>query len=146
MALSRSAILPALANIVRERWRMAVRQGFEFFNAPLGFKTVDGFEYSAELEERRLSKPDAFEYLHTLTVQSGPERVDVMAVIQSPVPLNAVIQLTNFFDAVDIVLLSVDAGTGEALRDGNGDLIKYNFGNTNWIPADAAQLFVHHPP
>ena len=24
--------------------------------------------------------------------------------------------------------------TGEALRDGNGDLIKYNFGNTNWIP------------
>ena len=25
------------------------------------------------------------------------------------------------------------SGTGEALRDANGDLIKYNFGNTNWI-------------
>ena len=102
--------------------------------ALLGFKTVDGFEYPAELEDRRLSNPDAFEYLHTLTVQSGSESVDVMPVIQSLLPLNEVIQLPNFFDALDIVLLSVDAGTGEALRDGNGDLIKYNFGNTNWIP------------
>ena len=102
--------------------------------ALLGFKTVDGFEYPAELEERRLSNPDAFEYLHTLTVQSGSQSVDVMPVIQSLLPLNEVIQLPNFFDALDIVLLSVDAGTGEALRDGNGDLIRYNFGNTNWIP------------
>jgi hypothetical protein len=102
--------------------------------ALLGFKTVDGFEYPAELEDRRLSNPDAFEYLHTLTVQSGSESVDVMPVIQSLLPLNEIIQLPNFFDALDIVLLSVDAGTGEALRDGNGDLIKYSFGNTNWIP------------
>ena len=102
--------------------------------ALLGFKAVDGFEYPAELEDRRLSNPDAFEYLHTLTVQSGTESVDVMPVIQSLLPLNEVIQLPNFFDALDIVLLSVDAGTGEALRDGNGDLIKYNFGNTNWVP------------
>ena len=29
--------------------------------------------------------------------------------------------------------MSVDASTGEALRDGNGDLIKYDFGNTNWF-------------
>jgi hypothetical protein len=102
--------------------------------ALLGFKTVDGFEYPAELEGRRLSNPDAFEYLHTLTVQSGSESVDVMPVIQSLLPLDEVIQLPNFFDALDIVLLSVDAGTGEALRDSNGDPIKYNFGNTNWIP------------
>ena len=102
--------------------------------ALLGFKTVDGFEYPAELEDRRISNPDAFEYLHTLTVQSGSESVDVMPVIQSLLPLNEVIQLPNFFAALDIVLLAVDAGTGEALRDGNGDLIKYNFGNTNWIP------------
>ena len=58
--------------------------------------------------------------------------VDVMPVIQSLLPLDEVIQLPNVFDALDIVLLSVDAGTGEALRDGNGGLIKYNFGNTNW--------------
>ena len=102
--------------------------------ALLGFKRVDGFEYPAELEGRRLSNPDAFEYLHTLTVQSGSETVDVMPVIQSLLPLNEAIQLPNFFDALDIVLLSIDAGTGEALRDGNGDLIKYNFGNTNWVP------------
>jgi hypothetical protein len=101
--------------------------------ALLGFKTVDGFEYPAELEDRRVSNPDSFEYQHTLTVQSGSETVDVMPVIQSLLPLNEVIQLPNFFDALDIVLLSVDAGTGEAIRDGNGDLIKYNFGNTNWI-------------
>jgi len=57
-----------------------------------------------------------------------------MPVIQSLLLLNEVIQLRNFFDALDIVLLSVDPGTGEALRDANGDLIKYNFGNTNWMP------------
>ena len=102
--------------------------------ALLGFKTVDGFEYPAELEDRRISNPDSFEYLHTLTVQAGSESVDVMPVFQSLLPLNEVIQLPNFFDALDIVLLSVDPGTGEALRDANGDLIKYNFGNTNWIP------------
>ena len=114
--------------------------------ALLGFKTVDGFEYPAELEDRRISNPDAFEYLHSVTVQSGSESVDVMPVIQSLLPLNEVIQLPNFFDALDIVLLSVDAGTGEALRDGNGDLIKYNFGNTNWIPLLLRNSsFIIHP-
>ena len=114
--------------------------------ALLGFKTVDGFEYPAELEDRRLSNPDAFEYLHALTVLSGSESVDVMPVIQSLLPLNEVIQLPNFFDALDIVLLSVDADTGEALRDGNGDLIKYNFGNTNWIPLMLRNSsFIIHP-
>ena len=114
--------------------------------ALLGFKTVDGFEYPAELEDRRLSNPDAFEYLHTLTVQSGSGSVDVMPVIQSLLPLNEVIQLPNFFDALDIVLLSVDAGTGEALRDSNGDLIKFNFGNTNWIPMMLRNSsFIIHP-
>jgi hypothetical protein len=102
--------------------------------ALLGFRTVDGFEYPAELEERRVSNPDSFEYLHAVTVQSGSQSVDVIPVFQSLLPLNEVIQLPNFFDALDIVLLSVDPDTGAALRDGNGHLIKYNFGNTNWIP------------
>jgi hypothetical protein len=102
--------------------------------ALLGFRTVDEFEYPAELEERRVSNPDSFEYLHAVTVQSGSQSVDVIPVFQSLLPLNEVIQLPNFFDALDIVLLSVDPDTGEALRDGNGNLIKYNLGNTNWIP------------
>jgi hypothetical protein len=101
--------------------------------ALLGFKTVEGFEYPAEIEERRISNPDAFEYLHTLTVQSGSESVDVLPVIQSRLPLNEVIQLPDFFGALNIVLLSVDPSTGEARRDGNGDLITYNFDNTNWV-------------
>jgi hypothetical protein len=102
--------------------------------ALLGFRTVDGFEYPAELEDRPVSNPDSFEYLHTLTVQAGSESVAVLPVFQSLLPLDEVIQLPNFFDALDIVLLAVDAGTGKALRDGIGDLIKYNFGHTNWIP------------
>ena len=114
--------------------------------ALLGFKTVEGFEYPAELEERRISNPDAFEYLHTLTVQSGSESVDVLPVIQSLLPLNEVILLPDFFAALDIVLLSVDTSTGEAHRDGNGDLIKYNFGNTNWVPLMLRNSSLHHPP
>jgi hypothetical protein len=102
--------------------------------AVLGFKAVKGFEYPPELENRRLSNPDAFEYLHTLSVQAGSERVDVLPVIQSLLPLNEVIKIPNFFAALDIVLLSVDASTGKARRDSNGNLIKYSFGNTNWVP------------
>jgi hypothetical protein len=102
--------------------------------ALLGFKTVKGFEYPWELESRRLSNPDAFEYLHTLSVQAGLERVDVLPVIQSVLPLNEVITVPNFFEALDIVLLSVDTRTGKVRRDSNGNLIKYNFGNTNWVP------------
>ena len=30
--------------------------------------------------------------------------------------------------------MSVNSSTGEVRRDGNGNLIKYNFGNTNWVP------------
>jgi hypothetical protein len=114
--------------------------------ALLGFKTVQGFEYPAELEERRISNPDAFEYVHTLAVQAGSESVDVLPVIQSLLPLNEVIHLPNFFAALDIVLLPVDPSTGEALRDGNGDLIKYNFGNTNWVPLMLRNsAFIIHP-
>jgi hypothetical protein len=106
---------------------------------------VERFEYPAELEERRISNPDAFEYLHALTLQSGSESVDVMPVIQSLLPLNEV-ELPNFFDALEIVLLSVDADTGEAFRYHNGDLIKYNFGNTNWIPLMLRNSsFIIHP-
>jgi hypothetical protein len=53
--------------------------------ALLGFRTVDGFEYPAELEERRVSNPDSFEYLHTVTVQSGSQSVDVIPVISTGV-------------------------------------------------------------
>jgi hypothetical protein len=114
--------------------------------ALLGFTTVEGFEYPAELEERRISNPDAFEYLHTVTLQSGPESVNVIPVIQSLLTLNEVIELPNFFDALDIVLLSVDASTGAALRDSTGELIKYNFGNTNWIPLLLRNSsFIIHP-
>jgi len=101
--------------------------------ALLGFKAVDGFEYPAELEERRVSNPDSFEYLHAVTVQAGSGSVDILPVIQTLLPLDEVIQLPNFFDALDIVLVAVDPGTGEALRDATGAPITYNFGNTNWV-------------
>jgi hypothetical protein len=114
--------------------------------ALLGFRSVRGFEYPAELEERRVSNPDAFEYLHIVAVQAGSERVDVLPVIQSLLPLDEVIQLPNFFAALDIVLLAVDPSSGEALRDGNGELIKYNFGNTNWVPLMLRNTdFIIHP-
>jgi len=73
--------------------------------ALLGFRTVQGFEYPAELEERRVSNPDAFEYMHALTVRSRAGDVDVLPVIQSLLPLGEITQIPNFFDALDVVLL-----------------------------------------
>ena len=81
-----------------------------------------------------------------MTVQAGSDSVTVIPLIQSWLPLNEAIQLPNFFDALDIVLLSVDADTGEALRGGDGALIKYDFGNTNWLPLMLRNSsFVIHP-
>ena len=114
--------------------------------ALLGFKRVKGFEYPSELEQRRVSNPDAFEYLHTLTVQSPSGSVDVLPVNQSLLPLEQAIQLPNFFTALDIVLLAVDSGTGEVRRDGDGNLVQYNFANTNWVPLMMRNSsFIIHP-
>lgn len=112
--------------------RMDVRLRDDLY-ALLGFKAVDRFEYPTELESRRVSNPDAFQYLHGVTLQLGSARVDVVPVIQSRLPLSEAIQRSNFLDALDIVLLSVDPSSGEAARDESGDLVKYNFGNTNWV-------------
>ena len=114
--------------------------------ALLGFNLVKRFEYPAELEERRVSNPDAFEYLHFIRVQSFGGTADVLPVNQSLVPLHEAIQLPNFVAALDIVLLAVDASTGAVLRDANGNLIKYNFGNTNWVPLlRRNSSFIIHP-
>jgi hypothetical protein len=114
--------------------------------ALLGFQLVKRFEYPAEVEERRVSNPDAFEYLHAVQVQSSAGVASVLPVNQSRVPLHEAIQLPNFLAALDIVLLAVDAETGRVLRDGNGNLIKYNFGNTNWVPLlRRNSSFIIHP-
>jgi hypothetical protein len=114
--------------------------------ALLGFKLVRGFEYPAELEERRASNPDAFEYLHALTVQTAVGSADVLPVNQSRVPLSEAIQLPNFFAALDIVLLSVDPSTGKVRRDVDGNLIRHNFGDTNWVALMMRNSsFIIHP-
>ena len=42
--------------------------------------------------------------------------------------------------------MAVDPRTGQALRDGDGDPIKYNFGNTNWVPLMLRNSsFIIHP-
>jgi hypothetical protein len=111
----------------------------EALYALLGFERFAKFEYPAELEGRRLSNPDAYSYEHALTVQTATGAADVVPVIQSTIPLEEVIELPRegppaIFGVLDIVLLPVDTGTGDVLRDGSGELIRYGFGNTNWVP------------
>jgi hypothetical protein len=104
--------------------------------ALLGFERFAKFEYPAELEDRRLSNPDAYGYDHALAVQTPDGPRDVVPVIQSGLSLEGVLQLPPpaIFGALDIVLLPVDTGTGAVLYDGSGELIRYGFGNTNWVP------------
>jgi hypothetical protein len=102
--------------------------------ALLGFERIKRFQYPAELEERRLSNPDAFDYLHTLTVKSGSESVDVLPINQSLLSLAEAIQNPNPLAGLQIVLLGIDRSTGEVRRDADGNLLKLNFGNTNWVP------------
>jgi hypothetical protein len=102
--------------------------------ALLGFEFVLGFDYPAEMESRRGSNPDAFEYLHAITLEAGPERVQVIPLLQSRLPLSDVLRLPNVLESFDIALVSVDTTTGEVRRDADGHAITYNPGNTNWIP------------
>ena len=104
--------------------------------ALLGFERLPKFEYPAELEERRLSNPDAYSYDHALSVDTGSGNADVVPVIQSTVSLRDLLKLPApdaIFGVLDIVLVAVDRHTGDALRDESGNLIKYNFGNTDWV-------------
>ena len=102
--------------------------------ALLGFRTVDGFEYPVELEDRRVSNPDCVRVpAHSdRSIRVGERRRHAGDSIAVAVERGH--SAPEFLRRAGHRSLSVDAGTGEALRDGNGDLIKYNFGNTNWIP------------
>jgi hypothetical protein len=102
--------------------------------ALLELERVDGFTYPPELEERRLSNPDAFEYEHALTVETAGGPVSVLPINQSRVPLAEAIELPSIFEALDIALLAVDPASGAVLRDAGGAVIAYNFGNTDWVP------------
>lgn len=105
--------------------------------ALLGFERVANFTYPPELEERRLSNPDAHWYEHALGVQTESGSADVIPVIQATVPLEEVVQLPTqgplgLFSVIEIVLLPVDVGSGTVLRDENGELMRYGFDNTDW--------------
>jgi hypothetical protein len=112
----------------------------------LGFEPFDGFNYPAELEARRLSNPDAFGYGHALTVQTPVGNADVVPVNQSAVPLEEAIHLPSIFAVLGILLLSVDTGSGEVHRDDGGNVIAFNFGNTDWVPLMRRNsAFIIHP-
>lgn len=107
--------------------------------ALLGFERFATFEYPAELEERRLSNPQAHHNEHALAVQTPDGLREVVPVLQSTVPLEDIIELPTsgpppIFGVLDIVLLPVDIGTGAVLRDASGEPIRYGFGNTSWVP------------
>ena len=70
----------------------------------------------------------------------------MLSVNQSLLPLEQAIQLPNLFTGLDIVLLAVDSGTGEVRRDGDGNLVQYNFADTNWVPLMMRNSsFIIHP-
>jgi hypothetical protein len=109
----------------------------EALYALLGFERFAKFDYPGELEGRRLSNPDAYSYEHALAVQTPDGPRVVVPVIQSRISLEELLALpppVNIFSVLDIVLLPVDTGSGDVLRDGSGELIRYGFGNTSWVP------------
>jgi hypothetical protein len=105
-------------------------------HALLGFIPFQGFSYPAEFESRRLSNPDSFDYGGALTVQTATGSAQVVPIIQVRVPLEEAIRLEgpDLFTEVGIDLLAVDITTGDVSRDANGNVVKYGFDNTNWVP------------
>lgn len=119
--------------------------------ALLGFQRFARFEYPAELEERRLSNPQAHHNEHALAVQTPDGPRDVVPVLQSAVPLEDIIELPTsgppaIFGVLDIVLLPVDIGTGAVLRDASGAPIRYGFGSSSWVSQmQRNSTYIIHP-
>lgn len=107
--------------------------------ALLGFERFAGIDYPPELADRLLSNPGSHHYEHALEVQTASGPKDVVPFVQSTVPLEEVIELPTsgppaIFGVLNIVLVPVDLGTGDVLRDGNGILETFGFANTDWVP------------
>ena len=114
--------------------------------ALLGANRFDGIEFPAELDERRLSNPDAHTYEHAVRVQTASGNADVVPVNQSLVPLEEAILLPNFFDALDIILLAVDTSTSRVLQQQQRYPDQLHVRQHQLGTADETQLKLHHPP
>ena len=117
----------------------------------LGFSRIPAIDYPEELEEKRLSNPDAFSYRHSIPVNIFSAdgqligRETVLPVNQSDKTLKEAILLDSVFEFVRIDLLPV-ASDGTVLREMDGSLTTYHFGNTDWVPKLARNSgFIVHP-
>jgi hypothetical protein len=117
----------------------------------LGFVRFDGFTHPPELEGRRLSNPGGHYNEHALSVQTANGMRHVIPVVQSSVPLEEIIQLPTsgppaVAGVLEIVLLPVDVATGQVMRDAAGNVIRYGFGNTDWVQRMARNSdYIIHP-
>ncbi|MGH7574269.1 MAG: hypothetical protein ACREM1_03945 [Longimicrobiales bacterium] len=106
--------------------------------ALLGFQPFREIEPPAELESRRLSNPGGHTYEHALVVQTPDGPAHVVPFIRSTASLAEVIALRTggppaIFDVLDILLLPVDTGAGELVRGPGGELVTYDFSETDWV-------------
>ncbi|MBL8228168.1 MAG: hypothetical protein JNL98_06810 [Bryobacterales bacterium] len=114
--------------------------------ALLGFELLIGFEFPAELESRRGSNPDAFEYLHAGAIRAGSGQIQAVPLMYSKLSLAEIFRLPSIFDAFDLTFAAVDMATGRIQRDSEGRPVTYPMSDTNWASLMARNTsYILHP-
>jgi hypothetical protein len=89
--------------------------------APLiGFEPLAEIPMPEQLDERRVTNPDAFALNAAIRVTTAGGGADVVPMLRSAEPLEAALEAADFFGLLRIELLRVDLAAGELVTEPDG--------------------------
>jgi hypothetical protein len=124
------------AIIAHELFHIASRFDSGLFRrlAPLvGFEPLAEIPIPEQLDERRVTNPDAYALNAAIRVQAAGNGADVVPMLRSAAPLADALKSPDFFGLVRIELLRVDLSAGELITEPDGSITP--------IPADDTDYY-----
>lgn len=135
----------AMKLLAHELFHVASRAAPAFRDATyalLGFEPVGPIAPPPELDDRRISNPDAHALEHYLRCDTGA----VVPLLTSSRPLAEVLEETSVLGFAGLTLLGINPDEGTVLRDSNGALLLVDAQTTDWAPRLAKNTrYTIHP-
>ena len=110
--------------------------------ALLGFTKVGPITPPSELDDKRMTNPDAHALGHYIRLG---ERAFV-PLLTCPLPLADVLERTSVLGVVHVTLLEIDPDAGTVVRDVAGAPVLVGSPNDELVGAARAKYGLHHPP
>jgi hypothetical protein len=87
----------------------------------VGFSHFSGVEFPGELEDRRITNPDAFRLDDVVRIDTAEGPRDVVPILMSRLELPEALEQPVFASVLQLELLEVDVAAERAVRDADGD-------------------------